>query len=156
MQYSLNINSKKARQSMENLVQRAQNLRPAMAAISEALRSSIVRNFEVGGRYDRAGSIMGGSNRWKEVKGNPTPLLKSGMLRDSVHSSHSSDTATVGTSMEYAAAQNFGIEVGERASLMTRKVKKAGGIPARPFMVAQEADIKEAKAEIRAYLMGGL
>lgn len=164
MQARLKIDASEASDGLEAMIHRAQHMGPVMAGIAEGvMRSSVVRNFEVGGRFDRAGSIRGGTNKWDPVADNPTPLIRSGTLRDSLHATSTEDTATLSASMEYAAAHNFGLPVGERSNLAQKKnlkrkdapaTRKAGGIPARPFMVMQDADIDEASDLIRDHIMG--
>lgn len=170
--------------SLDDLLNRAAHMRSAMGDIAERLRGSVVRNFEVGGRYSRAGSIRGGGTRWDLVAGNPTPLVRSGMLRDSIHAVSTDDTAVVATGLEYAAIHNNGGEIRSyaRSELFTRNRAGKGSnsshpnlnpfakgtgagrghtygesvrkMPARPFMVVQEDDVAEAKRIVRSHLLG--
>lgn len=148
--YSRNITG-----PMDELRHRASDLSAVMAHVSEGLRSSIVRNFEAGGRYERVGSFRGGSKRWKPVQGNSTPLVRSGLLRDSIYASHTSNSAEVGTGLEYAARHNFGYEAGSRSDLLTRRVARGGRTTARPFLVVQEADMEELLDTTERYLLHG-
>lgn len=177
MQARLKIDASEASDGLEAMIHRAQHMGPVMAGIAEGvMRTSVVRNFEVGGRFDRAGSIRGGTNKWDPVADNPTPLIRSGTLRDSLHATSTDDTATLAASMEYAAIHNFGgqITIGARSELFVRNrdaitkkftkgTTKGRGhtigehtvtIPARPFVVLQEADIDEASDLIRDHILG--
>ncbi|GJQ48245.1 hypothetical protein KsCSTR_22450 [Candidatus Kuenenia stuttgartiensis] len=46
------------------LKQRTSNLNPTMQVIGELVKTSVKRNFEVGGRYSMEGSWAGGSKTW--------------------------------------------------------------------------------------------
>lgn len=183
MQVRMTVKSDHA--TLDGLLERSSRMAPAMASIAEVHRSSVVRNFEVGGRYSKAGSLAGGDSRWKPVAGNPTPLVRSGMLRDSIYARHTATEAVVATGLEYAAIHNNGGEARSyaRTELFTRnragkgsneshpnlnpfaKGTSAGrgqtygdsvrNMPARPFMVAQDRDIAEDKRIIRSYLLTG-
>ncbi len=177
MQARLKIDASEAIDGLEAMIHRAQHMGPVMAGIAEGvMRTSVVRNFEVGGRFDRAGSIRGGTNKWEPVEGNPTPLVRSSMLRDSMHAMSTDDTATLAASMEYAAIHNFGgdITVHARSELFvrnrdaaTKKFTKGTTsgrghtigehtvkMPARPFMVLQDHDIEDASDLIRNHILG--
>jgi len=126
-----------------------------MEALADGLRTSVVRNFEVGGRYDRAGSLRGGTKSWKPVEGNSHPLVRSGMLRDSIYSDYTQNSAEVGTGLEYAARHNFGYEAGSRSDLLTRSTVRGGRTEARPFVVFQDADMEELLDNTERYLLHG-
>ncbi len=149
------LDDRMARLRMDHLVKAAADWSPVTEVLSHKLRNSVVDNFDAGGRYDRAGSISGGTETWAaKADGSPSFLQASGILRGSILPEHDSNTSTVSTNMEYAARMNFGQEVAERSSLLTRRQKKAGGTPARPFMVVQAEDVEEAKRLGRAHLLG--
>lgn len=148
--YSRNITG-----PMDQLQHRSSDLTPVMAALAEGLRTSVVRNFEVGGRYSLVGSLRGGDRSWKPVEGNPHPLVRSGMLRDSIYSHHTQNSAEVATGLEYAARHNFGYEVGARSDLLTRSSTRAGRTEARPFLVFQDADMEELLDNTERYLLHG-
>jgi phage gpG-like protein len=150
IQYSRNITG-----PMVELEHRARDLTPVMAALAEGLRTSVVRNFEVGGRYSLVGSLRGGDRSWKPVEGNPHPLVRSGMLRDSIFSQHTADSATVATGLEYAARHNFGFEVGARSDLISGLRTRAGRTEARPFLVFQDDDMEELLDNTERYLLHG-
>lgn len=140
---------------LEHMVRAASDWSPVTDVLSHKLRNSVVENFDVGGRYDRAGSFMGGTKKWEPKKdGSASFLQESGLLRGSILPEHDADTSTVSTNMEYAAANNFGVLLGARSSLMTRTSKKKGGTPPRPYMVVQKETVEEAKHLGRDHLLG--
>lgn len=149
------VSDKALRIHLEHMRQAAGDWTPVTRPLSHKLRNSVDENFAAGGRYDRAGAFTGGSKKWEARKnGSPSFLQDSGVLRGSILPEHTTDDATVATNMEYAAANNFGMILGVRSSLMTRRRKKAGGTPARPFMVVQAEDVEEAKRLGRAHILG--
>lgn len=152
---SIVLDDRQARLRLDHLVKAAADWSPVTEVLSHKLRNSVVDNFDAGGRYDRAGSITGGTKTWADkADGSPSHLQASGLLRGSIMPEHDSETATVSTNMEYAARHNFGQELGDRSSLLTRRARKAGGTPARPFMVVQAEDVEEARRLGRDHLLG--
>lgn len=133
--FALVLRGSSAAKALAKLEADARDLSPAMHDIGEMLLSSAQRNFEVGGRFDRAGSIFGGPNTWQKKKdGSASKLLRHGTLRDSLHVESDSHSATVGTNMEYAAIHNFGGELKSyaRSELFTRNRAGAGSIASHP------------------------
>lgn len=143
--FNIVLDDDQAQRALEALIANGGDLSHPMAAIAELSRSSIVRNFQAGGRYSEPGSIMGGTKKWKE-KADKTPsiLTHSTRLRDSIHPESDRDSATIAASSEYAAIHNFGGQTGRG-----RKVK----MPARPFMVIQESDVENAKDLLVRHLL---
>lgn len=108
MRIELTFSSQDARHTLAHLANG--DLSRPMAAGAEILVDSVQQNFSDGGRYDRAGSILGGSNKWK-VTNNPTPLIKMGMqggLMHSITGRSDNDSAFVSSDKPYAAIHNFG------------------------------------------------
>lgn len=146
--FSLRLEDRQAAERLAEMVANGADLSRPMAVIAELGRSSIVRNFQAGGRYSKPGEIMGGSNKWQE-KADKTPsiLTVSTRLRDSIHPQSDRDSATIAASSQYAGIHNFGGKAGRG-----RKVK----IPARPFMVLQESDVDQFKQILTHHIMSGL
>lgn len=51
----------------EKLTQRSSDLTPVTRVIGEIIKTSVIKNFEVGGRYSEPNSWRGGSNRWQPL-----------------------------------------------------------------------------------------
>lgn len=155
MQITFRHDLNAAIQNMQRISQG--NLSHPMAAISIMLQTSVEENFRAGGRYDRAGSIFGGTNKWK-VTNNPTPLIKKGMagglMGTFAHGSNQS-AAWVSNNKPYAAAHNFGVDMGARSNLLTRSTARRMNLPARPFLVIQEEDLEDAQEIIETWAFGG-
>lgn len=138
------------RQALQRLAARAASLRPAMAAIAQAVRSDILERFDSSTTPDgqrwrplTAAAIIGRARRsapaglkkrraatLRTFSTGAKPLLDTGLLRNSVRIASVTDsTATVsaggGKRDRIAAIHHFGGLAGRG-----RKVR----IPARPFM----------------------
>lgn len=169
---------------LEQTAKKARDLRPLLKTWGQIARTSIVRNFEVGGRPAWKPSIR------VQKKGGKT-LILSGALLQSIAAADPKVTDTsvaIGTNRVYAAIHQFGgvIETGPRSSVlafkqdkktgkllgfMSRKQasrRKAGSIqirfahsggayipiPARPFLLLQTEDIAEMRLTALDYLTG--
>ncbi|TAN59650.1 phage virion morphogenesis protein [bacterium] len=155
---------------MERLHAKMRDMTPAMREVGEIVKTSVIKNFEEGGRYSEPGSWKGGSNRWKPLslatlfagkaskfagkrgsfkKGvsgkfkKRKTLIKEGHLMNSITSTPSQNGVEVGTNKAYAAIHNFGGTAGRG---------KKVSIPARPFLVVQEEDMTQIKNVLKRYL----
>lgn len=154
MRVELTFSSKEAEVALDRLA--TANFERPMQAASGILVGSVQTNFSVGGRFDRAGSIMGGTNKWL-VTSNPKPLIRQGMnggLMGSIQPAWDRTSAWVTTNKPYAAAHNFGHVYGARSSLLNRRVNNGFTLPARPFMVIQDEDVEDIIDLLRGFLLG--
>jgi len=156
------------------LAGRTRDLTPAMKRIGQAVRTSVIRNFEAGGRPAK----WAPSQRVKK-KGGKT-LVKSHRLVNSITARAYPNRAEVGTNVVYAAIQQLGGTVRHGARTQTLAFKKKGGflgrkaagkrrtavrvafarigardttIPARPFLLVQDEDWAQIRDEIARYLV---
>lgn len=124
---------------LNELKARMSDLTPVMGAIGQRIQSSVQQNFEVGGRWSGiVKSFLGGSAKWKELKpatkkrkakaGKEKTLIMSGILKNSISSTVTPDSVTVGTNVPYGAIHQFGgdIYVGAR-TVKTRHRTDAKG-----------------------------
>lgn len=137
--------------------------------------SSILRNFEVGGRYRKAGDWRGGTRPWRPLsvltlfgslgkKGGKffkkrgglkkrgekrlagkKILIDQGHLMSSVNHQVRRDALVIGTNLPYAAIHQFGGKAGRG---------KTVHIPARPYLVIQDEDLEQIRAIGNDYLTG--
>ena len=137
------------RQVQKNLgaiIKRMENPKDAYEIIGETVRTSIVRNFEKGGR----------PKKWQELspvtlekKRGTKILMEQGMaggLAGSITYKAKSDRVVVGTNKVYGAIHHFGGRAGRG-----RKVS----IPARPYMMVQDEDWREIEAELSDFILKG-
>lgn len=148
------IQDEEVKSQIKALKERIGNLLPVMKPIAETIRTSVIKNFETGGRPDK----------WKPsfraLSENGQTLVKSGRLRNSIWAKATPDTAVVGTNVKYAGIHQFGgrtaphvIEPRKKKALFwlgalhpVRQVTHPGSnIPARPFLVIQNEDFEEIK-----------
>lgn len=152
--------------------QRASNLTPVMNTIGQIIRTSVIKNFEEGGR----------PQKWQpseraEREGGQT-LIDSARLRNSIAAKASNNKVEVGTNVVYAAIHQFGgkINMAARSELFVRNRYKRGGkkgqfkkgtaagrghtigahsipIPARPFLAVQAEDWTEIKKAITDHIL---
>lgn len=159
-----------ARRYLMNVWQRLDNPLPAMKAIGQLIRTSVIRNFEQGGR----------PTRWAPVKSRSggKVLMRRGFgggLAGSISPSATRSEARVGTNKVYAAVHQFGIDDTVQVPAHRRKVKSrdlrskrkktAFGvafvrahsrkmlIPARPYLMIQDEDWPEIRATLQDYVI---
>lgn len=165
------IDDKNCKILLKGIEKQTKNMSRAMKIIAVELEESVRENFEVGGRFSKAGSLIGGTNKWKKGKYGGS-LIRTGNLRDSITSKHDKDSAQVGTNIKYAKIHNFGGTIKEHdvvarngralrfvingETLFRKKVHiRNYEIPARPFMVVQPEDLEGFKETLMEHLTQG-
>jgi phage virion morphogenesis protein len=164
------------------LMSRMQSTQPAMKIVGEILRTSVVRNFEVGGRPEKWQPLSKAYIR-RRKKGAASILRLTGRLMNSINARATDDSAIVGTNVEYARIHQLGGEikrvtkagampVNKAGKFMSRKaasrrktavaVRFHGGgksyvitMPARPYLVVQEEDRVEMLRAVKEYITTG-
>lgn len=159
-------------------------MRPALRIVGSIARTSIVRNFEQGGR----------PKRWKPslrvIKHGGQTLILSGRLKQSIAAREprvTETSVTIGSNVIYAAIHHYGGVIehgpssrtlafrrgkdGKLGGFMSRRdagrrktgaidirtASSGGGytpIPARPFLLLQTEDMAEIKAALAEYIAG--
>ncbi len=161
----ITVDDKEMKALFKRLSARASDMTPVMQIIGETIRSSVIKNFEVGGRP-----------RWKpSAKPKGKTLIDTSRLLGSINWKANKDSVLVGTNVVYAAIHQFGFNGTQTVRAHSRKVKtrdiKEGrritakgigfvrpyerimNIPARPYLVVQDEDMAEIKAVIRDHIM---
>lgn len=149
------------------------DMTPVMEVIGQIVRTSVVGNFEEGGRYSEPGNWRGGNKRWaplsistlfagrnsrfagkrgrfkkgaeEQFKGRMT-LVDTARLRNSINVDAGRNKVEIGTNVKYAAIHQFGGKAGRGKKI---------NIPARPFLVVQDEDIREINSVLKRYLTEG-
>lgn len=148
-------NEKELIHALSQLAQHVKYNVPLMRTIAGTMQSAVDQNFEAGGRP-----------AWLGVKSRPDgkPLIDSGALRNSIHSSWDNNEAQVGTNLKYAAIHQFGGKTSpHKIKPVTKKALAFGGIvrklvdhpgsdiPARPFLVLTPQDEDDILEDVQAY-----
>lgn len=147
----VDVDTKPVSDMLKKFRHRMGTLRPAMKIIGQLMRTSIVENFQKGGRPDAWTPL---SDETLLTKKGDKILINQGFaggLMGSIGVENKGiyevgdDYVMVGTNKEYAAIHQFGGKAG-RGNKVT--------IPARPYMMIQDEDIDDITAELNDYLMG--
>ena len=172
----IKIEDDRVRGLLTRIQRRMADLTPAMKIIGETVRTSVIRNFEVGGRP-----------RWKPLS--PVTLARrkgkkilmrqgfAGGLAGSIHWKAYSDRAVIGTNKIYAAVHQFGAKKGSFGAFTftvrehMRRIRSGGkvrvrehkrtvrlpwgDIPARPFLMVQREDWEEIREALLEHIVGG-
>ena len=115
--------------SLHHLQRLYGNLRPVLVEIGEDLIDSTEQRFATSTAPDGSAWALNSILSTLLYKEGDKPLVDGGTLSQSFHYNASSDTLEVGSTMEYAAMQQFGGTKSEFPHLW-------GDIPARPFFGA--------------------
>jgi phage virion morphogenesis protein len=173
LQIDVEIKDKKVQRLFTRLQRNVKDLRPAFRAIGEIVRSSVIKNFQEGGRpekweparirsiyqaYTAKKTKSGGNRKAYTIRGRLTKafdryssgkktLIDGAYLMNSITARAETDRVIVGTKKCYARIHQFGGMAGRN-----KKVK----IPARPYLLVQEEDWKTIRDCLRGFLMKGV
>ena len=148
---SVKVDDKEVRKMLGGLLKRLGNSTPATKILGAIVRTSIVRNFEKGGRPTKWKAL---SPEILKTKKGTAILREQGMaggLMGSVNYKPFSDKVVISADKVYAAVHHFGI--GRYSHIATRRTMPA--IPARPYMMVQDEDWVEMKAALGDYIVQG-
>lgn len=113
----IEINDGVTRTLLAEILTDAMDVRPVLPEIGEIVISSIMKNFEVGGRYSEPGSWRGGENRWQPLRSSTTArksrrgggiLQQTGNLRNRFAWHIEGDSVVITNNVRYFAIHNFG------------------------------------------------
>ena len=169
---------------LDDIQRRMGDLTPAMKIIGQIVRTSIVRNFERGGRPGKWAPLSPVTQARR--KGKKILMVRGlgGGMAGSIHARADKAKVVIGTNKIYAAVHQFGankgsfgtVEAGIKTHMRkitqafgrpvkphkitvrahTRKTKLPwGDIPARPFMVVQDEDWDEIRESLNDFILAG-
>jgi len=135
----------------KKIIARYGNLQDANEKIGEIVKTSILRNFEEGGRPNKWAKLKDSTIelRKKQGKWPGQILVRRGMgegLMGAVSYKAASNKVVFVGNKDYSAIHHFGGMAGKG-----RKTK----IPARPYMVIQDEDWEEIKETLNDYIIEG-
>jgi len=143
---SIKIDDREVRKLLGGILKRMSDTKPAMKILGAIARTSIVRNFEKGGRPTKWKALS--PETLKTKKG--TAILReqgmAGGLMGSINYKPFNDKVVISANKIYAAIHHFGGKAGRG-----RKVT----IPARPYMMIQDEDWTDMKAALNDYIIRG-
>ena len=140
---SVKIDDREVRKMLSGILKRIGNPGPAMKILGAIARTSIVRNFEKGGRPTKWTAL---SPETLKTKKGTAILRETDGLKEAVNYKPFNDKVVVSADKVYAAIHHFGGKAGRG-----RKVT----IPARPYMMVQDEDWVEMKAALNEYIIRG-
>ena len=141
---SINADTAQVEQRIDEIARRMGNARPAYEIIGEIVRTSILRNFEAGGRPRQWAPLSPHTLARKRGSQVLVEAGHAGGLMGSIHYEAAADHVLVGTDKVYGAIHQFGGMAGRG-----RKVK----IPARPYLDIQDEDWTEINDALGDYLV---
>lgn len=180
----IKVNDRLVKQNLADLLGRMRNKRPGLKIIGQIIRTSVVRNFEKGGRPQKWKPLKKATLAQK--KGNKILINKGfdGGLLGSINVKATESSVSVGTNKKYAAIHQIGgtikhpaheriihfktFKAGPRkgktlfskANKASHGMKTAVGaynikIPARPYLLVQDEDWPEMRAALNDFLLRG-
>lgn len=179
---TIRYDDREVQKLISGVADRMGNAQPATKAMGEIVRTSVLRNFEKGGRPGKWTPLA--PSTLKRKKSNKI-LMERGLgggLAGSISYSAAPDKVVIGTNKVYAAVHHFGGKIRHpardrilhfkafkrgprkgktrfsKAGKATYGMKASGkaysiNIPARPYMVIQDEDWTEIKATLRDYII---
>lgn len=129
----INLDDSQAHSTLAQLLRNASNSRVIMRGLAQELETMTTDNFE--------NEAFGGQAWVRKAFGNGKTLTKTGELKDSITSSATTHTASIGTNMIYARIHHFGGTIRPKNSSHLvfatpngfARVKSVT-LPARPFL----------------------
>lgn len=131
--------------AMQRLARSAANPRPLLLALGEELTKSTKKRFETSTAPDGTKWAPNKPSTLKRKKGSQPLIGKTHLLAQQISYAAGLDSLMVGSSMKYAAMQQFGGKKSRFPNLW-------GDIPARPFLGISDADEKMIVGEVSEYL----
>lgn len=156
MDIKINIDDQSLQDTLARLVERGEDLSPAMQAIADALADGIEESFlnqaSPGGKPWHPLSPDTIEERKKKGYWPGDILKRTGRLVTSIHSSYGKHHAIAGTNTVYAPTHQFGAAKGSFGADKKGKSIPWGDIPARPFLGVSEATRGEIIQVLTNYL----
>ncbi len=179
---TIEVDDQQVRQALTRLVDSAENPTPVLRQIGELLVDSTKQRFATstapdGSRWAENSDVTllhylgsfrrkdGSSTSFRKNKkdgsltqkgaarlGGKKPLIDGGELSRNISPKIEGSTLIVGSSMEYAAAQQFGMKKGYAGANKRGSPIPWGDIPARPFLGISDQDQRMILDEISDYL----
>lgn len=163
MDINLSVDDSAFKKYLDKLEERGSNLGPLLAKVGEIAFEAVQENFDEQGRPKWV-SLKSETIKEREKLGYTGPILqRTGKLKRSITKKITSDSAIIGTNLEYAAIQHFGGTIRhpggtkygfykdgtvgwkkkDNPKFIGKTKPHSITIPARPFITVIQEDIDE-------------
>lgn len=179
--FRIEIDDADLQAKLRRLDERMTNMTPFFQEVGEIIRTSVVKNFEEGGRYRSPGDWRGGSRKWRPLssvtlfgqteglggkrrKGGGFFKKSGGLSKRGERRLGGKkiliDSGALLNSINWQADRQ-GVEIG--TNRVYAAIHQFGGkagrghkvtIPARPYLVVQEEDLDQINDVLEDYLLG--
>lgn len=141
----IEIDNKAVNEKLLELAKRGENLRPLMKNIAGVFAYSTEENFKEEGRPDKWTDLAESTKKQRSKKRKwPGQILQvEGKLAASINTFYDSDSAVIGSNLDYAAIHQLGGKAGRN---------KKEKIPARPYLQLTDEDYNEILYSAKEYL----
>lgn len=154
---TIEIDNRKVLDALQELARRADNPKPALKEIGEALSESTKRRFETTKGPDGKTWAKNSPVTLARKKGSRPLTGETGNLMDTIHWQLVGDNAVeIGSPMEYAATHQFGAKKGEFGRNRRGAPIPWGDIPPRPFLGISDSDETEVLETIQKHLAAAI
>lgn len=141
----IRIDNKAVEEALLKVASKCEDLKPLMKNIAGIMADAVEENFEQEGRPDKwqelAESTIKKRKKTKHWQGRI--LQVEGQLATSITTQYDSESAIIGSNLEYATIHQLGGQAGKN-----KKVK----IPPRPYLKLGEKELSNINTEIKKYL----
>ena len=141
----VDVDTRQVAAMLRKMKHRFGHMRPAMKIIGQTIRTSVVENFQQGGRPDAWQPLSDATLLTKKSGKVLVEQGAAGGLMGSIHPESGDNWVMVGTDKVYGAIHQFGGPTGRGHKTM---------IPARPFLEIQDDDWLEIVEQLNDFLMG--
>ena len=141
----IRIDNKAVEEALLKVASKCEDLKPLMKNIAGIMADAVEENFEQEGRPDKWQELAESTIKHrKKTKHWPGKILQvEGQLATSITMQYDSESAVIGSNLEYAAIHQLGGQAG--------KGKKVT-IPARPYLNLAKKDFNNVLEKINNYL----
>lgn len=179
---NITLDDNEIKRMLADIHSRISNLTPAMRIIGQIVRTSVVRNFEVGGRHRRWAQLSPATLAHRRGRRILMDRGMGGGLAGSIHATAGRNSVTIGTNKIYASVHQFGARKGSFGEIAAnvrahiRSISQAfgrtisprrvtvrahtrkmtlpwGNIPARPFLMVHPEDWDEIRESLNDYIL---
>ena len=125
---------------LRQISQRCSNMQPAMAEVGQELAERVRQGFTnstspYGQTWSALSAVTQAMRKGERAGGQP--LLHNRFLNNSISSSATASTATIGTNLVYAGTHQYGAKQGQYGKTKRNGPVPYGNVPARPFLPIQ-------------------